>query len=126
MPASRRHTGTVAEVLNESAIVSLNPGCGRCVAVGQRAVDNIEPALSLVQPQLKVSGATPREVLCPPLYVEDAVGSSATYRCEYARWAIDQIEVVPVWEDGVVVGSPRQASVTESRISGHELGITVG
>ena len=33
---------------------------------------------------------------------------------------------VPIWEDGVVVGEPRQANVTEGGIQGRELGIAVG
>ena len=70
--------------------------------------------------------AAPREVLGPPLNVKDAVGSSATYRCEDAKAAIDQIEVIPVREDGVVVRSPRQALISEGRICSQELGITIG
>ena len=89
-------------------------------------VDHVEATLPLVQPQLDVGTAAAREVLRPPLNVEDAVGSSATYRCEYAEPTVDQIEVVPVWEDRVVMGSPRQALVGEGGIGGHELGITVG
>ena len=126
MPASSRHTGTVAEVLDESAVVSLHPRCGRCVTIANRAVDHVEATLPLVQPQLEIRAAAAREVLRAPLNVEDAVRSRATYRREYAEPAIDQIEVVPVWEDGVVMGSPRQALVGEGGIRGYELGITVG
>ena len=67
-----------------------------------------------------------REILRPPLNVEDAVGSSATYRCEYAEPAVDQIQVVPIRVDGVVVGEPWQALVGEGRIGGRELRIAVG
>ena len=79
-----------------------------------------------MQPQLEVGTACPREVLRPPLDVENPVGSSATYRCEYAKPTIDQIQVVPVWQDGVVVVGPRQARVGKGRIGRRELGIAVG
>jgi len=126
LPASSRHTCAVTEVLNESGVVSLYPRSSRCVAVVHSTVDHVEATLPLIQSQLKVGTAAAREVLRPPLNVKDAVGSSATYRCEYAKPAVDQIEVVPVWEDRVVVGSPRQALVGEGGIRGYELGITVG
>jgi hypothetical protein len=64
--------------------------------------------------------------LCPPLDVEDAVGCGATYRCEDAEASVDQIQIVPVREDRVVMGSPRQASISKGRIGGHKLGIAVG
>ena len=57
---------------------------------------------------------------------EDAVGSTATYRREYTEPTVDQVQVVPVWENGVVVGEPRQALVGEGRIRGRELRIAVG
>ena len=126
MPASSRHTCAVTEVLNESGVVSLNPRGSRCVAVVHSTVDHVEATLPLIQSQLKVGTATAREVLRPPLNVEDAVGSRATHRREYAEPAIDQIKVVPVWENSVVMGNPRQANITKVRIGSHELGITVG
>ena len=126
MSASRRASGAVAEVLSKEGVVSLHSRCGRCVAAGHCAVDHIKARLPLIQPQLKVGSAASREVLRPPLDVEDAVGSSATYRCEYARRAIDQIQVVPIREDCVVVGSPWQAEVAEGRIRGRKLRIAVG
>ena len=126
MAASSRTAGAVAEILRKDGVVLLHSGCGRCVPVGQRAVDNIEASLSLVQPQLEAGTAAPREVLRPPLDVEDAVGSSATYRGEYAKPAVDQIQVVPVRVDRVVVGEPRQALVAKGRIGRHELSIAVG
>ncbi len=79
-----------------------------------------------MQPEFEVGTAGPREVLRPPFDVEDPVGSSATYRCEYAKPTIDQIQVVPVWQDGVVVVGPRQARVGKGRIGCRELGIAVG
>ena len=126
MPASSRLTRAVAEVLVKGGVVLLHSGCGRCVAVSHCAVDHVKACLPLIQPQLEAGTAASREVLCPPLNVEDAVGSSATYRCEYAEPTIDQIQVVPIREDGVVVGGPWQALVGEGRIGGCELRIAVG
>ena len=126
MPARGRSTRAVAEVLNESVVVSLHPRCGRFVAASHCSLDHIEATLSLVQPQLDVGSAAPREVLCPPLNVEDPVGSGATYRGKYAEPAVDQIQVVPVWVDGVIVGGPREALVGKFRIGRHELRIPVG
>ena len=125
MPARGRSTRAVAEVLNESAVVSLHPRCGRCVAASHCSVDHIEATLSLVQPQLDVGSAAPREVLCPPFNIEDTVGSSATYRCENAFACPSGELVVPVWEDGVVVGGPRQTGVDPVVIHGHKLRITI-
>ena len=126
MRASSRHARTVAEVLVKGSVVFLYSGGGRCIAAAHCAVDHVKACLSLVQPQLEAGTAAPREVLRPPLDVEDAVGSSATYRCEYAEPAIDQIKVVPIWVDGEVVGEPRQALVGEGRIRRRKLGIAVG
>jgi hypothetical protein len=59
--------------------------------------------------------------------VEDAVGSISTYRREYAKPALAQIQVVPIRIDRVVVGEPRQTSVAEVAIvCGRELGVAVG
>jgi hypothetical protein len=127
LSASRRTTGAVAEVLSKERVVSLHSGCGRCVAITHCAVDYVKAWLPpLVQPQLEAGTAAPREILCPPLNVEDTVGCSATYRGEYTEPTVDQIQVVPVWEDGVVVGEPWQALVGKGRIGGCELGIAVG
>ena len=122
---SQRHRSR-CRVLSKEGVVSLHSGCGRCVAVTHCAVDHVKAWLPLVQSQLEAGTAAPREVLCPPLDVEDAVGSSATYRCEYTEPAVDQIQVVPVREDGVVVGEPRQALVGKGRIGSRELRIAVG
>ena len=126
MPASSRASRAVTEVLNESGVVSLHPCSSRSVTITHCAVDHVEATLPLVQSQHKVGTAAAREVLRPPFNVEDAVGSSATYRCKDAEPAINQIEVVPIWEDRVVVRGPRQALVGEGRISSQELGIPVG
>jgi hypothetical protein len=109
LPASSRATCAVAEILNKDVVILLHSSCGRCVAVSHCPVDHVKARLSLVQPQLDASTAAPWEVLRPPLDVEDAVGRSATYRCEYAEPGIDQIQIVPIRVDRVVVGEPRQA-----------------
>ncbi len=126
MSASRRTTGAVAEVLSKERVVSLHSGCGRCVAISHCAVDHVKAWLPFIQPQLEAGTAAPREVLCPPLNVEDTVGSSATYRCEYTEPTVDQIQVVPVRVDRVVVGGPWQALVGKGRIGCRELRIAVG
>jgi len=116
----------VAEVLVKGGVVLLYSGCGRCLAAGHCAVDHVKACLPLVQPQLEVGTAVPRVVLRPPLNVEDAVGRTASYRGEYAKPTVEQIQVVPVREDRVVVGGQRQALGEEDRIGGRELRITVG
>src|SRR5262249_42973678 len=121
-----RATYTVAEVLRKGGVVLLHSSCGASVPIRQRAVDDIEASLSFVQSQLKVGSTTPREVLRPPLNVEDAVGSSAAYRGENSEPAIDQIQVIPVWHDAVVVREPRQAAVAEGRIRRRKLRVAVG
>ena len=107
LSASSRHTCAVAEVLVKRGVVLLHSRCGAGVAISHRAVDHVKVCLSLVQSQLEARTAAPREVLRPPLNVEDAVGRSATYRGEYAVPAIDQIQVVPVREDRVAVDGGR-------------------
>src|SRR5438477_506347 len=103
--------GGVGRGLCVGSGLGVGVGLGVVVAVGHCAVDHVKATLPLVQPQLEIGTAAAREVLRPPLDVKDAVGRTATYRGEYAKPAINQIQVVPIWEDGVVVGSPRQASV---------------
>src|SRR5262249_34904304 len=125
LTAGSRLTRTVAEVLIKGRVVLLYSSRSRCVAVSYCAVDDIEARLSLIQPQLEPGIAAPREILCPPFNVEDAVGSSPTYRCEYAKPAVDQIQVVPIRVDRVVVSRPRQALVGEGRIGGRKLRIAV-
>ncbi len=97
MPASSRTAHTVAEVLSKGGVILLHSSRGAEVAISHCTVDHVEASLSLIQPQLEVGSAGPREVLRPPLNVEDAIGSSTTYRREYAKPAINQIEIIPVW-----------------------------
>ena len=125
MPASSSAARTVTEVLDKNIVILLDSGCGRCVAIVHSTVNHVKACLPLIQPQLEAGTASPREVLCPPFNVEDAVRRSATYRCEYAKPAIDQIEVVPVREDRVVVSGPWQALVGERGVRSRELSVTV-
>jgi len=126
LPAAGRATGAIAEILSKNGIVSLHSSCGTCVAVGKRAINDIEAALPLIQPQLKVGTAAPREVLRPPLDVEDAVGSSATYRCKDAEPTVDQIQVVPVRIDRVGHSRLRQAAVAKDARPVGKVRLTVG
>jgi hypothetical protein len=126
LSASSPATRAVAEVLGKGGIVFLHSRRRAGIAPTHGAVDYVKACLPLIQPQLEVGAAAPWEVLCTPFDVEDAVGRSATYRCEYAGRAIDQIQVVPVREDRVVVGGPRRTDVAEGSIGSRELGIAVG
>ena len=126
MSAASRLAGAVAEVLIKGGVVLLHSGCGRCVAITHCAVDHVKACLALVQSQLEVGSAAPREVLRPPFNVEDAVGRTATYRGEYAKASVHQIQVVPIRVDGVVVSEPRQALVCKGRVRRCELGVAVG
>jgi len=125
LSAGSRAAHAVAEVLGEVGVVLLHSGCGRCVTIGHCAVDHVKACLSLIQPQLEVGITAPREILRPPLNVEDAVGRTATYRGEYVKPTVHQIQVVPIRVDRVVVGQPRQALVDEGRVRGRELRIAV-
>jgi hypothetical protein len=60
-----------------------------------------------------------------PFDVEDTVGSSATYRCENAFACPIGELVIPVWQDRVVLGRPRQAAVDPVVIHGYKLRITI-
>jgi hypothetical protein len=125
LSASSRTTCAVAEVLCKvSDFLHSRRGTG--VTITHCAVDHVKACLALIQPQFEAGIAAPREVLRPPFNVEDAVGCSATDRGEYAEPSIDQIQVVPIREDRVVVGSPRQANVSKGGIGGRELRVAVG
>ena len=126
MSARSGATRAVAEVLVKGGVIFLHSGCGRRVASTDCAVDHIKATLPLIQPQLKVGIATPREVLRAPFDVEDAIGRRATYRGKYAKPTVDQIQIVPIWQDRVVVSGPWQALVAKGRIGSCELGIAVG
>jgi len=126
LPAASRATCPVAEILGKDCVIPLHAGCGRGVTATHGAVDHVKASLPLVQPQLEVGTAGPREVLCSPLNVEDTVGCSPRYRGKDAKPGVYQIQVIPVREDGVVVGEPRQTLVGEGGIRGGELRIAVG
>jgi hypothetical protein len=112
--------------LSKAGVVTLHPGCGRCVAASHRAVDHLKVTiLPLIQPQLEVGIPAPGEVLRTPLDVKDAVRSSATYRREDAKPAINQIQVVPIRVDRVVVAGPWQAVIGECGVHCRELGVPV-
>lgn len=100
--------------------------CGTGIAISECAIDHIEAFLPLIQSQLEVGGATPREILRAPLDVEDAVWRSATSRSEDSKPTVYQVQVVPIGVDCVIVSDPRQALVAERGVRRRELGIAVG
>ena len=63
LPASSRATTAIAEVLGKGGVVLLYSGRGRRVTVGYCAIDHVKAGLPLIQPQLEVGTAIPREVL---------------------------------------------------------------
>ena len=107
------------------------------VAKTHRAVDHIEACLPLVQPQLVVGRLVGvGEIDGSPLDVEDSIRRTAGHRCENTADSARETRaaglcicalVVPVWEDGVVVGEPRRrARINPEAICGREVGIPVG
>ena len=112
----------------KAGVISLHSRSSGGVAVGHCAVDHVKACLSLIQLQLELGTAAPRDggVLRAPLNVENAVGRSATYGCEYAKPGVGQKQIVPVREDRVVVAGPRQADVREGGVRSRELGVAVG
>ena len=75
------------------------------------------------------------EIDSTPLDVEDTIGRNAGYRGVNAAGGTGVsraaghcigAQVVPVWEDAVVVREPWQANVGKGGIRGRELGIAVG
>ena len=89
------------EVLRKGGVVPLHTCGGRCVAIIQSAVDDVEATLPLIQPQLEVGSASPRVVLVAPLDVEDSVGRSATDRGKDAIATVYRVEIVPVRENRI-------------------------
>jgi hypothetical protein len=90
LSAGSRATHAVAEVLRKGRIVLLHSRRGTGVTISHCAVDHVKACLPLIQSQLKVGIAAPREILRPPLNVEDAVGRTATYRGESAKPTVHQ------------------------------------
>jgi hypothetical protein len=137
LSASRRATGAVAEVLSKERVVSLHSTCGAGVAESDRAPDHIKAILPLIQPQLVIGPhGDIGKVNRAPFDIEDPVGRSARYRGKDTASSTRESRapglriralVVPVREDGVVVGGPRQRTdIGESRVGSRELGIAVG
>ena len=112
--------------MRKGGVVPLHTGGGRCVGVGQCAVDDVEAALALIQPHFEVGSAGPWVVLVAPLDVKDPVGRSATNRGKDARASHYRVQVVPVGEDGVHMGYARQAGIGEDRGTATELQCAVG
>ena len=130
-------TRAITEVLRKVGAIPLYTCCGRCVAVGQCAVDNVEATLPLIQPQLEVGSlGIVSEVHSVPFDVKDAVWRGARYRREdttpvcpgrAAAQTCIGAQIVPVREDGVRVDRGRwQAFVGEGVACSHELRVTVG
>ena len=63
LTAGSRTTRSVAEVLRKGRIVLLHSRRGTGVTISHCAVDHVKACLPLVQPQLEVGSAGPREVL---------------------------------------------------------------
>jgi hypothetical protein len=137
LSASRRTTGAVAEVLSKKRVISLYSTCGAGVAETDRAPDHIKAILPLIQPQLVIGPhGDIGEVDRAPFDIEDPVGRSARHRGEDSAGSTREscapalrigALVVPVGEDGVVVGGPRQRTdIGESRVGSRELRIAVG
>ena len=104
--------------MSKDRVVSLDSR--RCVRVILRhgAVDHVEAILPLVQPQLEIRSAAAIEVVRPPFHVENTVRRTAGHRGENAFARPIRELVVPVGENGVVMGWPRQTNVSPSVIHG--------
>jgi hypothetical protein len=89
LPAAGRASRAVAEILRKGRVVLLHSSCGAAVPIGHRAVDYVEAALALIQPQLVVGlqGGVGK-INRAPLNVEYPVGRSARYRGENTALAV--------------------------------------
>ena len=138
MTAGSRATRTVAEVLRKRRVVLLHPSCRAAVAIGHRSIDHIKATLPFIQPNLMIGlqGGV-GEIHRAPLDVEDTIGRCTRHRGEHtaqAPWVtratnppqIIRALVVPVSEDGIVVGEPRQANVGKVGSRGRELSRPIG
>jgi hypothetical protein len=137
LSASRSASRAVTEVLSKESVVSLHSRRCTSVAASHRAIDHIEVSLPLIQPQFVVSRrGRSSEVNSAPFDIEDPIGRSARYRDEdtagsaresRARGVCIGALVIPVGEDGEVVGGPRQRTdIGKGRVGSRELRITVG
>ena len=99
------------------------------------AVDHIETSLSFIQSQLEIGARyVARHVHCAPFDVEDSIGRTAAYRSVNATGSARETgaarlrigaQGAEVWEDCVVMATPRQAPATGRRGRG-KLRIAVG
>ena len=84
------------------------------------AVDHIETSLSFIQSQLEIGALyVAGHVHCAPFDVEDSIGRTAAYRSVNATGSARVTgaarlrigaQVGPVWEDCIVMATPRQAN----------------
>src|SRR5262249_34831540 len=127
---------TIAEMLGKAGVIFLH-SCGRTtVTLIHRAVKHFETSLPFVQPQLEIGRlACIVRIDRAPLDVEDAIGRSARHgrinatgavRVNRAAGVCVGAEVIPVWEDGVVVIQPRQANISRTGVCGRKLRISIG
>ena len=112
---------------------ALHAAGGAGGALGHDAVDHVEALLAFVEAHLVVGGAAAGEVGGAPLDVEDAVGRRAGDGGEDAHAGADiGALVVPVGEDGVVVGAEvggrgeTGVDVAARLVDGQELQLAVG
>src|SRR6266404_4761637 len=111
--------------MSKAVVVSLHSRCGTGVAITYCAVDHVKASLPLIQSQLEVGSAAPWEILRPPFDVQDAVGRGASDRGKDPKPTVYRVQVVPIWEDRVVMSGPWQANVGKVSIRRRELGIAV-
>ena len=140
LPASSRATRPVTEVLGKGGVVLLHSRRCAGVALTDLAVMHIKACLPFIQGQAEIGplvGVV--EINGAPFDVEDPVRRTAAHRDINAAGAaripraaspgggvIISAQVVPVWEDGVVMSSPWQTDVIGVDIRSGELGIAVG
>src|SRR5882724_9263334 len=125
-----------AEVLIKVGIIFLHARGRIAVAKSHCAIDHIEVCLPLIQPQLVINWRAGVAVIDgAPFDVEDTIRRTACGRGENTAGSAREAGtaglcirtlVIPVRQDGVVVGEPWQANVYPIDICGHELGIAVG
>ena len=140
-PASCRTTYAVAEVLAKTVVMFLRASGyanAAIVAIKHLAVDHIETSLSFIQSQLEIGAryvAGRVIVHCAPFDVEDSIGRTAAYRSVNATGSARVTgaarlrigaQVAPVWEDCIVMATPRQTNVRCASGGRGKLRIAVG
>jgi hypothetical protein len=136
LSASRRATGAVTDVLSKECVVSLHSARSRYVAISHRAPDHIKAILPLIQPKFVIgSHGDISEVNSAPFDIKDPIRRCARHRSEHAASSTRESRapgvcvcalVIPVREDGVVVGSPWQANISKGSVRSRKLRIAVG